>query len=89
MAAACGQPLQQALEPLHSVPVLRQHPAVDGVGQSAEAVELQFKEPRRVVERLLGTMGMMGFWGLGHWRRGLVSGLTCRSQAPDPCCNRQ
>ena len=57
MAAACGQPLQQALEPLHSVPVLRQHPAVDGVGQSADAVELQFKEPRRVVERLLADSG--------------------------------
>ncbi len=66
MAAACGQPLQQALEPLHSVPVLRQHPAVVGVGQSAEAVELQFKEPRRVVERLLAVDGDDGLHGPGN-----------------------
>jgi len=46
--------------------------ALDRVGQSPEAVELQLEQVSRVVERLLGTMGMMGFWGLGHWRRGLV-----------------
>src|SRR6266496_3849295 len=41
-----------AAEPPHPVAVLAEHPTMDRVGQSSEAVELQLEQPPIAVERL-------------------------------------